>query len=155
MSRLLGSLVAFATAVASSAEIDPDSALRSTLGTPDGTATPRHASAEYDLNADGIDDVLIFVTDSQYCGSGGCTLFVFKGSATGLAFISKSTITQPPIAVARHSTNGWRSLIVRSGGTGDVVLRFDGKEYPLNPSMQPRATDDEIASANTLISTYK
>src|SRR5262249_159078 len=34
---------------------------------------------------------------------------------------------------------------------GDVVMRFDGKRYPLNPSVQPKATSAQTKAAETLL----
>lgn len=32
----------------------------------------------YDLNQDGIDDAVVLLSGMEWCGSGGCTLLVFR-----------------------------------------------------------------------------
>jgi hypothetical protein len=43
-------------------------------------------------------------------------------------------------------------VAVAGGGakSGDVVMRFNGKRYPLNPTLQPYATAADIAGAKEL-----
>ena len=42
------------------------------------------------------------------------------------------------------------TLIVYARTQGSVVMQFDGMGYPLNPSLQPSATIDQIDVAQTL-----
>jgi hypothetical protein len=37
---------------------------------------PVYRYALVDLNADGIDDAVVLLTDKAYCGSGGCTMVI-------------------------------------------------------------------------------
>ena len=125
-------------------------AVRSHLRLPADAKIPfRYALV--DLNGDGRDDAVVFITAPKYCGSGGCVLEVFRGSAMGFGFLSGSTVTSLPIRVSTESTHGWRALIVQSKGRGDVVMRFDGTRYPLNPSVQPLATAVQVSAASTVI----
>ena len=73
--------------------------------------TPMYRHALADLNGDGrVDAVVLLLGD--YCGSGGCTMLVFRGTKDGFAFVSGSTITNEPIRVSREKTNGCAAQVV-------------------------------------------
>jgi len=112
---------------------------------------PIYETVYFDFNSDGIKDAFVYVNDRNWCGSGGCTSFVFVGTKDGYIYQSKSTITRKPILVTLNTTNGWHDLIVNTGGIGQVVLAFDGKKYPLNPSMQPKVTEKQLNSATSIL----
>jgi len=120
------------------------------------SAVPTYKHAFADLNDDGIDDAVIIITDNQYCGSGGCSSVIFQGVAGGFKLVSSSTITREPILLLTEKKKGWHTLsvFVAGGGAkaGQVMMRFNGKKYPGNPSTQPKANDDDLKSAKTLIS---
>ncbi|WP_319784062.1 hypothetical protein [Oceanisphaera sp. IT1-181] len=110
-----------------------------------------------DLNHDGVEDALVLLAGSDWCGSGGCALLVLKGQvlgqqAEGSSFevISRSTVTRPPIRVGKSESEGWQNLIVHSDGA-EKLLQFDGNRYPPNPSMQPSATPEQLDGANILL----
>ncbi len=97
--------------------------------------------AEYmDLNSDGYDEALVLLTDSYWCGMAGCNLVVFEGSADGYDLVSSMTLVHAPVGVSETQTNGWNDLIIHISGGGiaaqDVVLKYDGTAYPVNPSLQ-------------------
>ena len=110
-------------------------------------ATDMYDVAFVDLNNDGVSDAITLATDWEtgFIGSGGATMFVFAGTKVGdYRFISRSTVTRKPIHVRQTVNNGWRDLVVHTSGGGypasDHVMVFDGKEYPLNPTMQPKTS---------------
>jgi hypothetical protein len=105
------------------------------------------ARADVDLNQDAHTDAIVLLRSANWCGSGGCTMLIFKGTASGYSLVSRSTITAPPIRVLPTSQFGWSDLVVHSNGTGDVVLRFDGAGYPSNPSLQTAPTAKQLGSA--------
>ncbi len=105
-----------------------------------------------DLNGDGRADAIVLMSGSGWCGSGGCTMFIFEGVEDGYGFISASTITSAPIRIAKRRTNGWHSLIVFSKAKGNVMLRFTKDfRYPGNPSMQPKASQADVDAATIAI----
>jgi hypothetical protein len=105
-----------------------------------------------DLNGDGFADAIVLMSGPAWCGSGGCTMLVFKGVGNGFEFVSKSTITNPPIRISKEGVGGWRTLIVASKGKGNVVLRPNKThQYPANPSMQPQAPRAEVDAADIAI----
>ena len=100
---------------------------------------------------------LVFMADSRWCGSGGCTLFMLVPAAAGLAELSHATLVHPPVAVLDTRTNDMPDISVRVRGDyypGDgekfVVLPFNGQTYASNPTMPPAhllrgPADGEIA----------
>ena len=109
----------------------------------------RHALI--DLNGDRIDDAVVLMTDPAWCGTGGCTLLVFRGSRRGFTLQSKSSVSDVPIRVAPLVVAGWKSLLVYSRGRGEVLMRFTGSGYPDNPSLQPKASTAQVRGALMLI----
>jgi len=84
-----------------------------------------------DLNGDGRDDAIVLMSDSGWCGSGGCTMLIFQGVDGGFEYVCSSTVTSAPIRVSKKIVRGWRSLIVFSKGKGDVAMRFtETARYP-------------------------
>jgi hypothetical protein len=101
----------------------------------------RYAAAFADLNGDGRLDALAYVSGRGWCGSGGCKLYVLENLGGAYRIVARTTITRPPISVLHHRTKGWRDISVWVAGGGvlpghETVLRFDGRTYPGNPSMQ-------------------
>ena len=109
-----------------------------------------------DLNDDGMPDAVVLLTGRDWCGSGGCTMLILKGMRNGFTLLSKATISNQPIKVLPDREHGWHTLLVsvKGGGIqpgGLVLMRFNGTKFPLNPSVQPRATQEQISSATTLV----
>ncbi|MES2403474.1 MAG: hypothetical protein V4567_03930 [Pseudomonadota bacterium] len=48
------------------------------------------------LNDDGRQDAIVLMRGQEWCGSGGCMMWIFRGTRTGFVFVSGSTITSPP-----------------------------------------------------------
>jgi len=117
------------------------------------SSAPKFQYSLFDLNGDGHDEAIVLITDDEYCGSGGCTLEIYRGTTHGFKFLSGSTITKPPIRVLEEHSHGWKSLIVYS--YGNVVLKFNGNKYALNPSVQSKATVKQLSSAKILIESYE
>jgi hypothetical protein len=114
-------------------------------------ATPEFRHALIDLSGDRKSDAIVLLGGPDWCGSGGCTMLVLKADAFGYSPVSSSTVTRAPIRVSSEKRKGWRTLIVDTKGRGDVVLRFDGKAYPGNPSVQPKATAKQLKAARTIL----
>lgn len=99
-----------------------------------------------DLNEDDIMDAIALMKwKSGWVGNGGATMFIFKGRVDdSYQFVSRNTITRKPIYVRNKKNNGWRDLVVYNSGGGvrgaNRLMVFDGKGYPLNPSLQPKTT---------------
>ena len=114
------------------------------------------ASYEFDfalagLNGDGIPDAIVLFKGLHNCGSGGCTLEILRGTKQGFEYISGSTISREPIQILAEKRFGWHSFTVSVSGGGakpcNAMMRFNGRKYPLNPSMAPCATPAQLQSA--------
>jgi len=88
---------------------------------------------EYDLNDDQKKEIFVGLTGPYFCGSGGCTLLLLNSQGE---LITKFTVTAAPILIADTNSNGWKDLILHSNGK-DHLVKFNGKKYPSNPSVQP------------------
>ena len=87
---------------------------------------------EYDLNDDGKKEILVGLTGSYFCGSGGCTQYILDNQGN---VISKFTVADSPVIINTHKSSGWKDLIIYSAGKNRLV-QFNGKKYPSNPSLQ-------------------
>ncbi len=101
----------------------------------------RYAYNRVDLNGDRQDELVATVLGPYTCGTGGCSFFVFQESGGRLRTLTRMTLFRPPLIVASSRTKGWNDLILRvrrDAGHGDtMLLRFDGRSYPSNPSSPP------------------
>src|SRR5262245_17025164 len=113
--------------------------------------TPSFRHVLFDLNGDGRSDAIVLFESKEMCGTGGCAMVVFRGQVDQFSVVSNSTITNAPIRVLPDRLHGWSTLIVATGGVGDVVMRFNGTIYPLNPSLQPKATNPQLTAARIVI----
>lgn len=108
----------------------------------------------HDLNGDQAEDAVVLLSGPLDCGSGGCLMAVYRKNPQGYTLVSMSTIVKEPIRILPNKSHGWHTLIVNSGGTGNVVMEFDGKRYPSNPSMEAMATKDQINAARELVAEW-
>jgi hypothetical protein len=88
---------------------------------------------EYDLNGDSINEIFAGLTGPYFCGSGGCTIYVFNHDGTVL---TRFTVADYPIVISDSKTMAFKDLIIQSNGQNHLV-KFDGKKYPSNPSIEP------------------
>jgi hypothetical protein len=98
-----------------------------------------------DLRDEGTKEVVVYVTDADWCGSGGCTTLILAPEGSSYRLVTKITIVRLPIRILATKTNGWHDLGVWVQGGGiepayEAKLSFDGQTYPSNPSMAPRLT---------------
>lgn len=112
---------------------------------------PQFRYALTDLDGDGRADAIVLLLGGNWCGSGGCNMLVFRAAVDGFTLVSASTITNEPIRVSPEKSHGWRTLIVLAKGKGDVLMPFDGRRYPFNPSLQPKATPAQVTGAQVVM----
>ena len=93
-----------------------------------------------DLDNDGQIDMLSYPISSDTCGTGGCTLMVYKWKDNDFVLVSRTTSVQS-VYLANTYTNGVRDIVTEyyggGGPRGFVKLQFDGKNYP--PSSLPES----------------
>ncbi len=112
---------------------------------------PQFRYALAHLDGDSRTDAIVLLLGGNWCGSGGCTMLVLRAAGNGFTLISESTITNEPIRVSPEKSHGWKTLIVFAKGKGDVLMRFNGTRYPLNPSLQPKATAAQERAAQVVM----
>jgi hypothetical protein len=105
----------------------------------------RYVAHLTDLNGDGRNEALVYISGREWCGSGGCNLWILTPRSRSWRMVTQTTITWPPIRVLNTKTHGWRDVAVFVAGGGiipghEVALRFNGRSYPTNPSMVPATT---------------
>ena len=148
-------IVALALAVTQMAQAQADAALDLAIGayakSQGDEQMPPYKSSRFDLNSDGTDDAIVLLTGSFWCGSGGCTMLVFKGLNENFELVSSTSVTLEPIRVLEQPSNGWAGLIVHSRGHGEALLRFNGTSYPGNPSMAPLASEADLQAASVVV----
>ena len=95
----------------------------------------------HDLNGDGVQEAVVLLTDTDWCGSGGCTLLVARHRGAAWQLISKITLVHPPVIALERKRSGWQSLSVIVGGGGEVthpvILDFRRGRYPSSPTTVP------------------
>jgi hypothetical protein len=125
---------------AASAPIDP-AALKSLRAIAGEDETVRYAATRVDLNGDGRAEVVATLTGRSICGSGGCLAVVLTPAGKGWRTAMRATVSRQPIALLPTRTRGWRDIgiSVAGGGAraGMARMRFDGRRYPGNPTLQP------------------
>ena len=125
------------------ARAEPDARLEDALrrASPDYRASVvgdgpegRYAWATVDLDGDGTDEVFAYALGPFFCGSGGCTLHVFRlGDDGEYAPVATFPISRLPVLVAEESSGGWRDLYRREsgGGASPSLVRhvYEGDTY--------------------------
>jgi hypothetical protein len=139
---------AAATAQPSRDQPSRDQALRAFLQTSFADARAQWAGTTYvsafaDLNGDGRDEALVSLQSGMFCGSGGCALYILTPAGASWRQIAELTIVNAPVRLLGTRSHGWRDLAVTVRGGGieiprEARIRFDGRTYASNPSMEPR-----------------
>ena len=102
----------------------------------------RYFAASVSLRDDTTLQVIVYLTNDGWCGSVGCTALILEPKDFDFRVVTKITATRLPIRLLSTKTNGWHDLAVHVQGGGveqayEVKLSFDGKSYPLDPSVPP------------------
>ena len=101
----------------------------------------RYVAAWADLDGDRQPEAIVSLFSSSFCGTGGCTLYVFTGAGSSWRQVSEIMIINAPIRVLMTRSHGWLDLSVQVAGGGGRAfvarLSFNGRRYPGNPSMAP------------------
>ena len=92
----------------------------------------------FDLNGDGKPEALVDIETTDYCGSGGCALSIYRLGKTGEYehFAEILSVFTPFVIASKRKTKGWRDLFILTRAQGELNesgfhhLRFDGKSYP-------------------------
>jgi len=118
--------------------------------------TVRYVAAFVDLKDDGVRQAIVYFTDRDSCGSGGCATVILEPIGSSYKIVTELTIVRRPIRVLETKSNGWHDLgvIVAGGGIQmgyEAILPFDGKSYPTNPTVPPAKKSDGKAKGIIVI----
>lgn len=91
---------------------------------------------KYDLNGNGNNEYIIQLIGPYFCGSGGCSTYLFDNQNNQLDYF---TVASTPIAVSEVVSHGWHDLIIWSNRAYRKI-EHTGKHYPSNPSVEPETT---------------
>jgi hypothetical protein len=104
----------------------------------------RYASALADLDGDGRPEAIVYMMSRGYCGTGGCHVFIYRATGRSWWRTARITVSNLPIRVLDSRTHGWRDLGISQRELRgnhfvryEARLRFNGRTYPLNPSVPP------------------
>lgn len=107
-----------------------------------GLDNTRYYYNKVDLNDDGISEIFAFLVGPFVCGTGGCSAVIFKQENGEYKLLSRFSLVRNPIIISNKKTNGYRDIIMKVSGGGIesffAELKYDGKTYPSNPSVQPK-----------------
>ncbi|THD58977.1 hypothetical protein [Phenylobacterium sp.] len=103
---------------------------------------PHYTIGWSDLNDDGRLEAFVYVSGPDWCGTGGCDLYVLELTRTGVRKLADTGLARPPVAVLETRTHGRRDIAVLVCGGGimrcySARLRFDGRQYIRNPTDAP------------------
>lgn len=107
----------------------------------------RFVYSTIDLNDDGKQEIFVGMKGSYFCGNAGCTVFLLNSEAKQITMFS---IVDGPITVINEKSNGWKQLIIPSRGI-NYLVKFDGKKYPSNPSVQSKFNGSLPTNAVTVL----
>lgn len=107
----------------------------------------RYSAAAVSLNGNSGGQYFVYLSSRWWCGSGGCTALLLEPQGTSFRVIDRFTLARLPIRVLPSKTNGWHDLSMPVEGGGILpgyfaILKFDGHNYPSNPSMAPKLPEN-------------
>lgn len=85
-------------------------------------------------------DYIVYVYGNLWCGSGGCDMFVLEELNNSFSIKGKMTVVKLPIILLGTSKFGRPDIAVTitdiNVNSVKSVLKFSGKKYPSNPTLQ-------------------
>jgi hypothetical protein len=108
-----------------------------------------------DLNGDGKPEAIVYLVAPSLCGTGGCLAAIFEPDGQDFKIVNAIVLANNPIIVSEQRSNGWNDLIFYVAGGGAkphyVVLRYNGVNYPANPTEQPETIAPELIKGKAYI----
>jgi len=83
-----------------------------------------YAFTTKDLNSDGVEEVLVLLYGSHWCGSGGCTLLVLTKVEESWKVDSKVPTVNTPVKLTTYQSENWFDLSVIESGGGNLNRFF-------------------------------
>jgi hypothetical protein len=120
----------------------------------------RYSAALLDLKGDGKREVIVYISGSFYCGTGGCTTLILAPKASSFRVLSKIFTSRTPIRVLETGSHGWHDISVTErggyGGEGPYAyegkISFNGKSYRLSVGGPAASEQVEKIPGEVLIS---
>lgn len=109
-----------------------------------------------DLNGDGVREAVVLFAGKDWCTRTGCSLAVLQKFQHGYRPISRTVRVKPPVEITDNVTNGYRDLLVQTGGgpapERRVRLLFSGEGYSRNAMLQPEVPLGSVVRTEIAIS---
>lgn len=106
-----------------------------------------------DLNEDGKEEIFTVLYGSYVSGTGGGTGLLFDNKYN---LVSEFSLVRTPIIISENKTNGWNDILMHVAGGGIesfyAQMKFDGKTYPSNPSVQSEVKPGTKVEGKAIIS---
>lgn len=113
-----------------------------------GTDSIRYFYNKVDLNDDQIPETFVYLVGPMVCGTGGCSGLLLEEKNGGYKVKSRFSLVRIPVIIQTQTTNGWKDIVMYVTGGGIEPnyhqLKFDGENYPSNPSVAPVVKDEKI-----------
>ncbi|WFD10010.1 hypothetical protein [Tepidibacter hydrothermalis] len=97
----------------------------------------RYYYNKVDLNGDGKEEIFTVLYGMYVAGSGGGTGLLFDNDYN---LVTQFSLVRTPVIISDNKTNGWNEILMYVSGGGVesfyAQMKFDGKTYPSNPSVQ-------------------
>jgi hypothetical protein len=100
--------------------------------------TARYMLAWADLDGDRRPEAIVYLQAQGYCGTGGCTLFIYRAEGRSWRRVADQPTNQLPIRVLNARHHGWRDIASRARMlVSDHFVRyeermiFNGRTYPV------------------------
>lgn len=95
-----------------------------------------------DINNDGKNELFVELYGKYVSGTGGNTALIFENKNGRYKLLQRFSVVHNPVIISDKKTNGFNDIImyVCGGGAecGYAVLKYDGKNYPSNPSVEEK-----------------
>ncbi len=109
-----------------------------------------YRAALVDLNGDDRREAVVLMT-GDWCGSGGCSLWVLTPRGQSWRMVTQATVMNPPIRVLPSRSHGWSELsaMADDGPGPDYEVRLS-----VNGRLNPTITRLPVPSNARVILTY-
>jgi hypothetical protein len=125
--------------------IDPEDyvlklAMKNFLENSEAPISSQYDFSRTDLNNDGRRDALVILKSpyGYWCGKHGCTMLIMRATNNNFVLVNAAQPIREPLYISQNKTNGWSDIVTRISGrwnkAKNVTMRFDGRQYPTNPS---------------------
>jgi len=137
-----------------------DKSLRTFLQTQADDKETRYIAVFRDLNGDGVPEAIVYLLGTEWCGSGGCNLFIVRKNGGSWKTVTSIAITNPPVRLLDDTSNGWHNIGVQVRGGGmthgyEAERRFNGKTYAKNPTVPPARRAGKGVTGEVIIPSLK